>query len=40
MKDLRTKIADSETHQGSGLSRDESLVPAIQAIGLEKSFEV
>jgi len=38
MKDLGVKIADSESHQARRLSRDESLVPAIQAIGLEKSF--
>ena len=38
MKDLGAKIADSESHEGRRLSRNESLTPAIQALGLEKSF--
>jgi ribose/xylose/arabinose/galactoside ABC-type transport system permease subunit/ABC-type branched-subunit amino acid transport system ATPase component len=38
IEDPGTKIADSGSHEGRRRSRKESLVPALQAFGLEKSF--
>ena len=38
IEDLGTKIADSESHEGRRRSGNRSLVPALQAFGLEKSF--
>ena len=38
IEDLGTKIADSGSHESRRRSLDRSLVPALQAFGLEKSF--
>ena len=38
IKDLGTRIADSESEEDRRRARNESLVPALQAFSLEKSF--